>query len=82
MSENDTENRRASDRFLTLDRALLAVCTILMVLCTGLTSWTMLRVFDHEGRLIKAETKADAVAEHLKEIHDDIKEIKAKVSKP
>lgn len=49
---------------------------ILLAICTALSGYALKTVTDHEGRLIRVETNASNMESILREIKDDIKEIK------
>jgi hypothetical protein len=51
------------------------VSKIALPFLIGVAGWTFTSLTDHEGRLIRLETKADAVASSLVEIKEDIKKL-------
>lgn len=61
---------------LTVDRALQTLGGIVLLLCSGLTAWTLARTVDHEGRLIRVETQNSDLKESLREIKDTLRELR------
>jgi hypothetical protein len=66
---------------ITKDIALNAAGKVLWFLVTGLVLWCLHSVNNHEGRMIKIETKQDGTEQFIKEIRQDIKDIKDELKK-
>ena len=64
------------DKPITVDRALQTIAGLLLTIVSFI-SWQMYtQIQNHEGRLIRFETRQDAIISTLNEIRNDIKEIK------
>ena len=59
------------------DLADLAI-KISMPILVGVTAWAFGKIWGHEKRLTVVETKADSVAEDIREIKKDVKELLSK----
>lgn len=73
--ERRATNDRVPDWFAKLVIAAMATCGL------GIGGWALLQTFQHEGRIIKIETKQDGVDQFIKEIRQDVKEIKDALAK-
>lgn len=61
---------------VTLDAVLKIFGTILLTITSAISGWTLLKILDHDGRIIRVETREDGRDEVLKEMKEDLKDIK------
>ena len=78
---SDSGERRKVGEPITIDRALQTVGGLLLIVSTALCGWAWTRIEAHEGRIIRIETQVDGIGASLKEIKDDLKEIKTRLEK-
>lgn len=65
-----------AQRAINLDRLLQTIGGILLAICSAITWKTLNRVDEHEVRIVRQETLMQGQAELLKEIREDLKDIK------
>ncbi|MCW8128916.1 MAG: hypothetical protein KIS92_00900 [Planctomycetota bacterium] len=68
-----------AERFITVDRALQTFGGVLLVIVSGIAGWELLKIFDHEGRIIRMETKQEAADANSAEIKKNLKELNDKL---
>jgi len=90
MSDTGSGERPKVKENITVDRALQTVGGIVLFICLGMSSWTLLKVVDHDGEIkvqgveIKnintnaAESKRD-IAEKLTDIKRSIEKVADKI---
>jgi len=59
----------------------ISAITILVAMVTGLFSWSLAQIYDHEKRIVKVETQEVSLKELVIETRDGVKELRTMLLK-
>jgi len=77
----DLSDKQSIVRRTGPDNTTRNVTALLFLGVYGLAAWALLTVFNHEGRIIRTETRVDNSAQILAEMREDIKDIKKQLER-
>lgn len=85
MSADGSGERPKVRESITVDRALQTVGGLLLLVCLGITSWTMVKVVDHDGTIkvhdVQLRNLDNRCTEDKREMLDRLSEIKRWIEK-
>lgn len=81
LLDDETKRIDRRDAVELRSQILQTVGGILLVICTGISSWTLLRAIDHGERIIRLETQQSGLEKTLGEMREDLKAIRERLEK-